>query len=191
VKHKNPQQKKGELRIIAGKWRGSKIYFDDKASFRPTPNRVRETLFNWLAPHIQGAICLDLFAGSGALSFEALSRGAAQCVALDKDPSVVQQLIANAERLQFSNLTVMQQIFPYSPSLFLDFSPFNVVFIDPPFHQNLAQQVINWLQSIKFLTKPAFIYVEQSIYEPAVVIPPDWQILKEKTAGNVRYLLLS
>ncbi len=99
---------RNHIRIIAGKWRGRKITFPSTATLRPTPDRIRETLFNWLAPHIIDARCLDLFAGSGALSFEALSRGAGIVIALEKDTKVVASLKANAEILLADNIEILQ-----------------------------------------------------------------------------------
>ena len=132
--------KTSELRIIGGKWRGRKLKFSPSLDLRPTPNRVRETLFNWLAPVINNAICLDLFAGSGALGFEALSRGAQKVTMLDKSARVIKTLKANAEILGTENITFL--CMEFSPSLKNPFKQqFNVVFLDPPFKQNLIKTI--------------------------------------------------
>lgn len=179
-----------EVRIIGGKWRSRKITFPACEHLRPTPNLVRETLFNWLAPVIDGAVCLDLFAGSGALSFEALSRGAQKTVMVDKSPDVIKNLKKNAELLSADNVEF----------LCLDFSPnqknnpfkdqFDIVFLDPPFYQNLVVPCCKWLEENNCLKPEAFIYIEAESTLKNIHFPSNWEIYRQKTTGQVSYYLV-
>lgn len=177
-----------ELRIIGGKWRSRKIIFPVIEGVRPTPNKVRETLFNWLAPYITDAQCIDLFAGSGALSFEALSRGAVHCVSIDSSPGVIHALKENKEKLHCDNMEIILNRFPFDPST-LSLS-FDIVFIDPPFHQGLALLALDWLRNCNCLNPHARVYVETELEFEMEAIQNEWQILKSNSAGNVRYFLL-
>ena len=152
-----------EVRIIAGIWRGRRLRFPQVAAIRPTPDRVRETLFNWLAPHIRGTHVLDLFAGSGALGFEACSRGAATATLLDTDPRCIAAL---------------------------EVPPYDVVFVDPPFAASLWQSVAGRLESGGWLAPAAFIYVEVPLREPLPQWPEGWQPWRDGKAGEVGYHLL-
>jgi 16S rRNA (guanine966-N2)-methyltransferase len=147
-----------QIRIIGGKWRSRKINFPALADIRPTSDRVRETLFNWLSPVMADAYCLDLFAGSGALGFEALSRGAAHVVMVDKSPVVIEHLRDLGKKLAARHFTVYQGKVP--ESVFLPPQVFNIVFLDPPFYQNLIYPSIAWLQEKKFINSDSLIYVE-------------------------------
>jgi len=178
------------LRIIGGKWRSRKISFIPLKGVRPTTNVSRETLFNWLSPVIVGANCLDVFAGSGALGFEALSRGAEYVVMVDVSSKVVSQLIANAKLLQtdgvdFYCASVPRQ-FNKIPS-----QSFNIVFLDPPFHHDLVKPTCERLVQGGYLAKNAYIYIESEknlIVEN--VVPESWKILRKKVANSVSYCLL-
>ncbi len=176
------------VRIIAGKWRSRQLAFIPVEGLRPTGDRIRETLFNWLMPYIQGAHCIDLFAGSGALCFEALSRGAKSCVAIEKNPSAATQLEANKTKLCAQDLTIVCD----DTSAYLQQSnaedSYHIVFLDPPFQSGLYHKIIQALNHGQWLAPEALIYCELPISEPCP-IPQDWQLLKEKTAGNVRYCL--
>lgn len=177
------------LRIIAGRHRGRKLKFADVPGLRPTPDRVRETLFNWLAPLIPGARCLDLFAGSGALGFEALSRGAREVVFVDNHPLAVQALRDNIALLGEGNAEVIQ-------SSALDWlshvpaEPFDIVFLDPPFRQNLLASCCQRLDAAGWLASPAAIYIEREAESDAPCLPEGWIIEKAKTAGQVTYGLV-
>jgi 16S rRNA (guanine966-N2)-methyltransferase len=176
---KNPN----EIRIIGGKWRGRKLKFVPQAHLRPTPNRVRETLFNWLAPIIDGAICLDLFAGSGALGFEALSRGAGYVVMVDKSAQVIKTLKENAAIFQAEHIEFINAKF--SPKMKNIFSQkFDIVFLDPPFYKNLIKPSLEWLQKNDCLAANALVYVEK---ERQVDLPENWKIYRGKIAGQVSY----
>lgn len=177
------------LRIIGGKWRSRQITFPALDGVRPTPNRVRETLFNWLAPYIQGARCLDLFAGSGALGFEAISRGAATVTMIDREPQIIAALQANAERLKTDQIELLCGEFPSQLQQRLK-PGFDIVFLDPPFQQNLLAACIQWLQKFQLLNQHALIYIEMQKNQTLPDLPLDWEIIKSKTAGQVRYLLL-
>jgi 16S rRNA (guanine966-N2)-methyltransferase len=180
-------QSYSELRIIGGRFRSRLIKFPNTNDIRPTPNRVRETLFNWLAPYIVDARCLDLFAGSGALSFEAVSRGASFCLLFDNDRKVIAALEDNRERLQLTNIEIIQETFPYLKSKVSGL--FDIVFLDPPFHQNFISKACNWLLDTGCLSPQALIYLEIESELNELPVPSSWQLLKSKVAGQVRYCL--
>ena len=178
---------KNKLKIIAGNWRSRQIIFDDIEGLRPTSSRVRETLFNWLQDDIINSCCLDLYAGSGALSFEAASRGAKQVVQVEQNPKVCRQLKANAVNLNATQVELIQSdVFRFLVS---DIQLFDLVFIDPPFHKNLAIQSCQWLENQGWLTTGAKIYLEVEHKLSLNGIPEDWQLLKAKSAGEVDYYL--
>ncbi len=182
------KQLHSEIRIIGGQWRGRKLRFPCVANLRPTPNRVRETLFNWLAPIIQDARCLDLFAGSGALGFEALSRGAKQVVFIDQSPIVVKELNDNAQRFKTLNAIITQVTI--SSDLSLEMQPFDIVFLDPPFQQNLLPTCLQWLEKQHLLLPTTLLYLETDKQLSQLRFPNTWQVLKEKRAGQVHYYLI-
>lgn len=178
-----------QVRIIGGKWRSRKLNFPALDSLRPTPDRVRETLFNWLAPVISGAHCLDLFAGSGALGFEALSRGAASLVMVDHSPEAILSLRQNAEKLSLSKeVTILNARFPD-----VKISPppqgFDIIFLDPPFHKQLIAAAVSYLTP-EMLNPKALIYIEAEADLQPLPLPANWEILKAKQAGQVRYYLI-
>lgn len=177
-----------QLRIIAGLWRGRKLSFPDIEGLRPTGDRIRETLFNWLAPEIQGSRCLDLFAGSGALGVEALSRGAATSVMIERDSKAAAQLkanleILNAEAGRIINADALSLLQKRNPE-----APYHIIFIDPPFQLKLWQAVIDALEAGNWLAENATIYIESGrddVYQP----PINWQLHRDKHAGAVSYRL--
>jgi 16S rRNA (guanine966-N2)-methyltransferase len=178
----------GELRIIAGLWRGRKINFPAISGLRPTPDRVRETLFNWLAPIIAGARCLDLFAGSGALGLEALSRGADHVQFVDYDPRVIKHLRAYLHQFAITKASLFQGNSALSlPQMT---NAFDIVFIDPPFRQGLILPCLQWLQQPGWLSAEALIYLEVEVEFNILAIPISWKIVRNKQAGQVRYLLI-
>ncbi len=177
-----------QLRIIGGAWRGRKLGFPDIEGLRPTGDRIRETLFNWLAPEIQGARCLDIFAGSGALGVEALSRGASISVMIERDAKAAAQLRTNLDILKADK----GQIINADALSFLQRGnqdePFHIIFIDPPFQLNLWQAVIDNLETGNWLADDATIYIESSRdvnYHP----PVNWQLHRDKHTGQVSYRL--
>lgn len=180
--------KQGQLRIIGGEWRSRKVGFIDAEGLRPTPDRVRETLFNWLAPYIEGAAVLDLFAGSGALSLEALSRGAASATILDINNQVVGNLKKQLQILDCQRATLLHQ----SALVFLQakaIKKFDVVFLDPPFRKDMLQLGCQLLAENDWLADKAWIYTESEIAPSQLLMPTNWQLYREKKAGQVYYSL--
>jgi 16S rRNA (guanine966-N2)-methyltransferase len=178
---------KNKIRIISGQWRSRQLHFIDAPNLRPTPSRVRETLFNWLQNDIPGRRCLDLYAGSGALGFEAASRGAKSVIQVENNPQACQSLKENAIALAATQIKVVQRdVFRY---LAADAELMDVVFIDPPFGMNLVTQTCRWLEDKLWLAEQAKIYIEvESSLKPAN-LPENWHCLKSKTAGEVGYYL--
>jgi len=177
-----------QVRIIAGRWRGSKLVFPDASGLRPTSDRIRETLFNWLAAVVPGARCLDLFAGSGALGFEAASRGAAQVVMLERNPEIVSALRASRERLDDGRV----EIYAADASAWLRRceAPFDVVFLDPPFSDpQLLTESIAALSDHHCIKPGGWVYLELPKQASLPELPPDWVQEKAKTAGQVSYYL--
>jgi 16S rRNA (guanine966-N2)-methyltransferase len=173
---------RNRVRIIGGKWRSRLLKFPPAAQLRPTPDRVRETLFNWLGQRLDGLACLDLFAGSGALGFEALSRGAARAVMVEMDRDVAQALRENAKALDAAGAEIVQRDA-------LDYlgkakDEFDIAFIDAPYASGLASRAMGRLAPR--LKPGARVYVESA--EPLVLGPP-WTALREDRAGAVRYAL--
>ena len=173
-----------QVRIIGGDWRSRVIYFPDSAGLRPTPDRVRETLFNWLGQRLDGEVCLDLFAGSGALGFEALSRGAERVVMVEQSRAVAKALKDNAERLTAAtaNIVVTDALqFLHGPA-----QAFDVVFLDPPFNQALLPAVLALLPP--WLAADARVYMECELgFQPS----DGWKILKQSRAGQVKFQLMA
>jgi len=172
---------KGKIRIIGGQYRGRKIQVPDRPGLRPTPDRVRETLFNWLGQSLDGLACLDLFAGSGALGFEAASRGAARVVMVEQDRTVFEALRKTLEAIGARQVElVFDDAFTY---LKRSTESFDVVFLDPPFRQNALPAVFRQLR----LRRGARVYVESG--EPCEA-GESWRELKRARAGQVSYQLL-
>ncbi len=180
---------RNKIRIIGGQWRSRQLPFQDFPGLRPTPARVRETLFNWLQHDIVGSRCLDLYAGSGALGFEAASRGAKQVIQVEKNPQICRQLQANAQLLKANQLRLIQQdVFRYLATG--EQQPFDIIFLDPPFKQNLAVQTCQWLEEKRWLADDARIYVEVEKGLSLAGLPENWHLLRQKTAGEVDYYLM-
>jgi len=176
-----------QLRIVGGRWRGLRIDFPDIEAIRPSPDRVRETLFNWLQTHISGARCLDLFAGSGALGIEALSRGASAVTFVDREPRVGRHLTQTLQRLGATGATVKTE----DATRFLERTPapFELVFLDPPFASTLLSSVFARLAQ-GWLAPEAHIYVECAADVPLPPLSSDWSVYRSKQAGQVGYHLL-
>lgn len=175
----------GEVRVIGGRWRGRKLPVLDAEGLRPTTDRVKETLFNWLMMDIAHARCLDCFAGSGSLGIEALSRQAQAVTFLEKFATAAHQLKQNLSRLATENGTV---IHTDTLSYLAQPNPdraFDIVFVDPPFRQQLVPQVLVQLAENGWLAQNALIYVETEKEHSPLMLPPAWQIIKEKGAGQV------
>jgi len=178
----------GRLRIIGGQWKKRLIRFRGAADLRPTPDSVRETLFNWLAPVVVGAQCLDLFAGSGALGIEAASRGAASVNLVEMHRATCRQLSDTLSMLNASNVSVhCEEVLDW-----LDHcnTRYDIVFVDPPYGEGLVDRCLNRLERCAVLNANAQIYVECGAREK-LVIPSGWCQLQHKTAGQVAYRLFS
>jgi len=176
----------GRIRIIGGSLRNSRLEVPELPGLRPTPERVRETLFNWLAPVIDGARCLDLCAGTGALGIEALSRGAAGVQFVERDARAAQALRANLARLKAS----AGQVAVLDAGLYLQGAaqPYDLVFLDPPFALELWPALARQLEQGGWLAARGWVYVE-SPRGDAPVLPPNWQLHREGQAGEVRFAL--
>lgn len=173
------------IRIIAGQWRSRKLPVLDETGLRPTGDRVRETLFNWLMADINGARCLDLFAGSGALGLEALSRGAAEVTFVELNSRAARQLEINLRTLNCQQARVRTT----DALRFLDSEDgnrFDLVFVDPPFDNNLWDAVLQKIHHSPLLGNSALVYVE-SPRKSSLSLPPGWTTKREKTAGDVRF----
>jgi 16S rRNA (guanine966-N2)-methyltransferase len=179
---------RNSVRIIGGGWRGRRVSFPDIPGLRPTPDRVRETLFNWLQQGIAGARCLDLFAGSGALGLEALSRGAKELV-------FVEQAVAAARALQEQLIRfggqARAQVAEMGAARYLRSVPqaFDIVFLDPPFGRDALAEYIPLLDEGQWLKPGALVYLENEKKAGVPPLPAHWQLLKSKSAGEVGYHL--
>ena len=183
---------RNSVRIIAGAWRGRRVNFPDMPGLRPTPDRVRETLFNWLQPFIGGARCLDLFAGSGALGLESLSRGAQAVVFVEQAQRTARGLVAELARL---GGTPKSRVVEMGASRFLKSpgdtygAPFDIVFMDPPFGQNALAEYLPLVAAGDWLKPGGLVYLENEKAAGPPDLPPDWELLKSKSAGEVGYHL--
>jgi 16S rRNA (guanine966-N2)-methyltransferase len=179
---------RNSVRIIGGTWRGRRVAFPDLPGLRPTPDRVRETLFNWLQHSVAGARCLDLFAGSGALGLEALSRGAREVVFVDQAPAAASNLHAQILRLDAMARTRIMEV---DAGRFLRTSPevFDIVFLDPPFGQGALPQYVEQLDAGSWLSNGGLVYLESEKSAAVPPLPPHWELLKSKFAGEVGYHL--
>lgn len=178
----------GQVRIISGQWRSRKLPIHDLEGLRPTTDRVRETLFNWIASDIRGARVLDCFAGSGALSLETLSRYAEFATMIELQKNAANQLKQNLATLQCQNAEVINgdslQVLAKGTQ-----NGFDIVFIDPPFRKELATKAIELLMAQQWLNNNALIYVETESEIATLPVPASWVPLKEKQAGQVIYRL--
>ncbi|MDN3696642.1 MULTISPECIES: 16S rRNA (guanine(966)-N(2))-methyltransferase RsmD [Vibrio] len=189
-RQQNTSQKKpstGFVRIISGLWRGRKLPVHDAEGLRPTTDRVKETVFNWLAQDIPHANCLDVFSGSGGLGFEAASRQADKVTLLELNPAAFQQIKTNITALKANNITAVKT----DALAFLGQSgtPYDVVFIDPPFHKGLLTETVTLLEQNGWLSDGAMIYIETEKELLLEGIPQHWNLHREKTAGQVCYRL--
>ena len=177
------------LRIIGGAWRGRKLRFPASAAIRPTPDRVRETLFNWLGAATPGARCLDLFAGSGALGLEALSRGAAHVTFVEQDAAAARELRARLNEWRAGDAVVEQaDALRYLAEAS---RPFDIVFLDPPYDSQLLGRAAALLEARGWLKAGVLIYVECAAREGLPPLPASWRLLKARRAGEVGYHLFA
>jgi 16S rRNA (guanine966-N2)-methyltransferase len=177
----------GFIRIIGGRWRSRKLPVPEAVGLRPTPDRVRETLFNWLTPYLPGARCVDLFAGTGALCLEALSRGAGAVVMVEQSAAVAQGLRRNLATLGAQNAEVVCA----DALAFLAGAPrvFDIVFLDPPFKSDLIARCAALLEPRGWVRAGSLVYVEAPRHLDALPVPPGWELLRSKRAGEVGYHL--
>jgi 16S rRNA (guanine966-N2)-methyltransferase len=185
----NKKPRPGRLRIVAGKWRSRLLDIADAPGLRPTSERVRETLFNWLAPCIQGSRCLDLFAGTGALGFEALSRGATSVVFVENSRRAAKAIETSAQILDASGADVhcgdaAEYVRNARPATF------DIIFLDPPFADDRLEALCRLIDETGVLAPGGRVYLEQDRARPETPLPDRWHALKNKTAGNVRYMLI-
>ncbi|MGL5948183.1 MAG: 16S rRNA (guanine(966)-N(2))-methyltransferase RsmD [Aeromonas sp.] len=186
---RSSQGQAGFVRIISGQWRGRKLPVKDVEGLRPTTDRVKETIFNWLAADVRGARCLDVFAGSGGLGFEALSRYAAHVTLLERDKLASEQLKKNLQVLASTQAEVIQtDALTWLDTRAVD-APFDLVFLDPPFRRELLAQACQSLEARGWLAPEALIYIEREKEFTDLTLPAHWQLLKDKTAGQVTYQL--
>ena len=185
-KSKKTSRRPGKIRIVGGKWRGRKFPVPGVAGLRPTPDRVRETLFNWLQPVIAGARCLDLYAGTGILGLEAVSRGAADAILVEQDSSLIAQIQRNVEMLDAGGEVYVEQAEALS-WLRHNKNRFDLVFLDPPFGQGLIEKSTGLLKEKGCLQPHAMIYVES---EPELQVPDGLRVIKQGKAGKVKFMLV-
>jgi 16S rRNA (guanine966-N2)-methyltransferase len=179
---------RNSVRIIAGTWRGRRVHFPDMPALRPTPDRVRETLFNWLQHSIIDTRVLDLFAGSGALGLEALSRGAREVVFVEQFPAAARAL---QEQLASFGAAAKGRILGMGAARFLRTpgEPFDVAFLDPPFGTNALAEYIPLLDAGNWLKVGGLVYLENERVAGVPALPSHWELLKSKSAGEVGYHL--
>lgn len=184
----NRAQGRQELRIIGGQWRSRRLHFQAAPGLRPTQDRDRETLFNWLMHHIDGARCLDLFAGSGALGLEALSRGARHVDFVEATDHAAAFIRDHLQTLQCREAQVFNQTaerwLKQHPT-----PPYDIIFLDPPFNEGLLQPCLYRLEYDGFLHAETLIYIESEAAFTPAQLPPHWLCLKEKCRGQSRFLL--
>ena len=171
-------------------WRSRVLEIADVPGLRPTSERIRETLFNWLTPVTAGSRCLDLFAGTGALGLEALSRGAKSAVFVENSARAAKALQHNIDALEAGNATLVRADAANFVRTCGD-DPFDIVFLDPPFASDLVPELCRLLAESGALAPRARVYIEQDRKQPAPELPPGWSVAREKAAGNVRYALLT
>ena len=187
-KSKSAPGRRNAVRIIGGGWRGRRVQFPDSPGLRPTPDRVRETLFNWLQFSLAGARCLDLFAGSGALGLEALSRAAREVVFVDEAAAVAESLREELERLGGAALGRVLQT-TAARYLGTPGEPFDVIFLDPPFGQDALAQPIALIEAGGWIKPGGWVYLERERQAGAPLLPAGWDLVKSKSAGEVGYHL--
>lgn len=183
----------GKVRIIGGKWKRRSLVFPARSGLRPTPDRVRETLFDWLGDRVQGARCLDLFAGSGALGFEAASRGARHVVMVERDSTLMHYLSEQAQALDADNVVELirkdarRWVQLTRPAATL---PFDIVFLDPPFASDLMALLCHQLEDGGWLHSDALVYLEMPERKEEPAVPGNWVLTQAGRAGQVGYYLV-
>lgn len=180
----------GYIRIIGGKWRGRKLKVLSLPDLRPTPDRVRETLFNWLMPVIPGSRCLDAFAGTGVLGLEALSRGALHLTCTDQSAEIIAHLNNEISQLPLDVGQIILYRANVPSGLKKPAEPWDIVFLDPPYREDKILSVCSYLEDNNLLAPSAYIYLEcKSPIQPDE-LPNHWEIIKSKKTGQVAYHLI-
>ena len=181
------RQKSNQFRVIAGEHRGRVLTFPEVEGLRPTPDRVRETLFNWLQLSIAGASCLDLFAGSGALSIEACSRGASQVLSVELSSDAINSLKNNLEKLELDNINTLQSDALSWLNQVKESESFDIIFLDPPYSLKLLPELISKIEEQGLLAEQGFVYLENNSPLEELELPDDWLLKKSKKAGQVYF----
>lgn len=182
---KTSKQPSGSIRIISGRWRGTKLPVVNVQGLRPTTDRNKETLFNWLMPFVNSAQCLDVFAGSGGLGFEALSRYAKNVVFIELDKAAANQIQQNLVKLKVG-VEQAKVLHGNALQLLSKFElQFDLIFLDPPFHQGLLPDAIRLIQEHKLLAPSGILYIESEIQVADYVVPEDWHLLKERLSSQL------
>jgi 16S rRNA (guanine966-N2)-methyltransferase len=181
--------RRNRVRIIAGQWRGRCIHIPDDPGVRPTPDRVRETLFNWLQPWISGAECLDLFAGCGALGMEALSRGARHVTFIEQSPDVARAIENNLKQLDAGTRALVERA-DVTRYLRTAARACDIVFLDPPYHQGYVASCCELLERGGWLKPGGLVYIEAEHELEPLPIPANWSVKRSKRAGQVGYHLV-
>ena len=186
-----PQTATGKLRIIGGKWRSRVLDFPAADQLRPTADRIRETLFNWLREDVQDEDCLDLFAGSGACGLEALSRGARRVTFVERNPKVIDAISANLNKLGEPGMPVIRSDVMHwlKPGIHEAGDKFGIVFVDPPYDERLERECCHALQESGLLKDQALVYLESDRDLPVNLFPTGWRRIKKKRAGVVFFML--
>lgn len=184
----NKVAKLGQIRVISGQWRGRKLPVVNADGLRPTTDRTKETLFNWLAPYISGRNCLDLFAGTGSLGIEALSRNARTCQFVEKNKQAAELIRENMTTLKAEQ--AQYQVLHCDALMFLAtcHQPFDLIFLDPPFKQGFIEKVITLIEQHNCLAPDGLIYLETEI-GAQVNVPNDWVCIKHSSTKTLTYQL--
>ena len=185
----SPNDYPGRIRIVAGKWRNRLLNVADVEGLRPTSERIRETLFNWLATNIIGTRCLDLYAGTGSLGFEALSRGAKLCTFIDQSESAIKLIKETANALNAENTYIFKRdaikyLNPREPEVF------DLVFLDPPFSENILNDTLRLLNDGNWISPGGLVYVEFESNHAFPDLPEGWTVSHKKNTGNVCFALI-
>jgi len=189
VTRRNNSKNRGKVRITSGEWKNRNLEVPDIDGLRPTSERVRETLFNWLMPSIHKSVCLDLFAGSGSLGFEALSRGARHCTFVEKSKLAFRQIkttrtILNAMNSEAHNcdaIDFLSSVHNHN---------FNLVFLDPPFSDDYLISSIESIHEYQLVSRGGYIYIEFNKNNDLSDLPDNWSVIRKKIYGNVCFILI-
>lgn len=189
VTRKNNSKNRGKVRITSGEWKNRNLEVPDIDGLRPTSERVRETLFNWLMPSIHKSVCLDLFAGSGSLGFEALSRGAKHCTFVEKSKLAFSQIKTTRTSLNALNSEVHNcDAIDFLSSVHNH--NFNLVFLDPPFSDDYLISSIESIHEYQLVSSGGYIYIEFNKNNDLFDLPDNWSVIRKKIYGNVCFILI-